>query len=409
MPTLLAVNNYYYRRGGAETVFLAQNALFEAIGWSVTPFCMRHPENDSTPWARYFVDEIEFGRSYTLSQKLRMIPKTVYSLEARRRLRALMREAKPDICHAHNIYHHISPSILGLLTQSGIPTVLTLHDLKLACPAYTMLTHDGVCERCKKNKVYNVIRHRCIKGSRALSTVVFIESAVHRLLKTYASNVARFVVPSRFYIKKLVDWGFDAARLVHIPNFVETRDIRSSSNVGRAFLYAGRLAPEKGVLTLMKAATQARVPLWIAGSGPQEPDLRALAAQSTLDVTFFGYLSKQALHAKTREARAVAVPSEWYENAPLSIMESYAAGTPVIGARIGGIPELIREGETGLTFVSGSVEDLARALRKVADTSDAAVRELGQEGRTWMQAHYSPQVYRARLLSLYQTLGVPVT
>jgi glycosyltransferase involved in cell wall biosynthesis len=406
VPRLLAANNYYYRRGGAETVFLDQNALFEDIGWSVIPFCMRHPDNYPSPWAGYFVDEIEFGQAYSLPRKLSMVPKTIYSLEARRKLKRLLRDTRPDVFHAHNIYHHISPAILGVVAKRGIPVVMTLHDLKLACPSYNMLTHDGICERCRRNRLYNVVVHKCIKGSRALSAVVFLESTLHRLLKTYMRHVSRFVVPSLFYINKLVEWGFDATRFIHIPNFVETRDIAPSGEVGAAFLFAGRLAPEKGIMTLMKAAAQAHVPLWIAGAGPLDSSLRAFAAQAAMDVTFLGYLSKEQLYARICQARAVVMPSEWYENAPLSLMEAYAAGVPVIGARIGGIPELIHERETGLTFTSGSVEDLACALREMAELSDSTVRAMGAAGRAWMEAQYTPRMYRERLLGLYQSLGV---
>jgi glycosyltransferase involved in cell wall biosynthesis len=165
MSTLLSINNYYYYRGGAETVFLEQNKLLERQGWKVVPFAMHHPKNMSTPWSAFFVDEIEFGQDYSFAQKLLRAPKVIYSIEARRKLNRLLNQVKPDVAHAHNIYHHISPSILSLLKGRGVPTVLTLHDLKIACPAYHMLAPDGICERCKGGHLYNVVANRCIKGS----------------------------------------------------------------------------------------------------------------------------------------------------------------------------------------------------------------------------------------------------
>ena len=177
MPTLLSVNNYYYRRGGAEVVFLGQNRLFEDIGWRVIPFSMQHSSNFDTPWSEYFVNEIEFGAQYSTWQKLAWIPKVIYSFEARRKLARLVDMVQPDVCHAHNIYHHLSPAILSLVKSRGVPVVLTLHDLKLACPAYKMLTHDGICERCKGGRLYNVMWHRCIKESISLSAVVMLEAS----------------------------------------------------------------------------------------------------------------------------------------------------------------------------------------------------------------------------------------
>lgn len=181
MTVLLSINNYYYRRGGADAVFLEENRLFEEIGWNVIPFAMQYPKNYTTVWNKYFINEIEYGSEYSIWNKIKYVPKVIYSLEARRNLNRLLNHIEPHICHAHNIYHHISPSILSLLKKREIPTLLTLHDLKLACPAYTMLTHDGICERCKNGRLYNVIRHKCVKRSLALSTVIFFESTINRL------------------------------------------------------------------------------------------------------------------------------------------------------------------------------------------------------------------------------------
>ena len=407
LPTLLTVNNYFYPRGGADVLFLEQMRLFQKLGWRVLPFCMQHENNLATVWSDYFVDEIEFGRIYSAWEKIGRIPKIVYSLESRRKLDNLLRVARVDICHVHNLYHHISPSILSLLKERGVPTVLTLHDLKLACPAYKMLTHDGICERCKPRKVFNVAVHRCIKNSLALSFLVFIESALHLLLGTYRHCVDRFVAPSRFLISKMREWGWDPERFVYVPNFVDVDSYRSDcGGVGRAFLYFGRLAAEKGLQTLIKAAARAAVPVWIAGTGPEEAALRRLVASTGYDVNFLGYLTGDALRDAVRASRATVLPSECYENAPMSVLESYACGRPVIGAAIGGIPELIREGETGVTFQSASVESLAGALRRFADEPDSRLTEMGRYGRRWVESDFTRQKYLEGLLTLYGNLGV---
>ena len=406
MATLLSVNNYYYRRGGADVIFLEHNRLFEEIGWNVVPFCMKHPMNINTCWSKHFVDEIEFGQPYSTWGKLVRVPKVIYSVEARWKLDYLLDTVRPDVCHAHNIYHHISPAILRVLKHRGVPTVMTLHDLKLVCPAYTMLTHDGVCERCKKMKLYNVLIHRCIKGSLMLSSIVMVESSLHFLIGSYRHNVDRFLVPSRFYIEKIVEWGWDRERLVYMPNFVDVDAYRPNFKAGKAFLYFGRLAPEKGVATFLKAAALARVPVLIAGTGPQESALRQLAESNGANVTFLGYLTGKKLRDAVRSARSTVLPSEWYENAPISVMESYALGTPVIGADIGGITELIREGETGLTFQSGSVEGLAASLRHLSNMPDATLADMGRDARNWIVSEFNSKKYLERLLNLYENLGV---
>jgi glycosyltransferase involved in cell wall biosynthesis len=403
-PCLLSINNYFYPRGGAEVVFLEQNRLFEGAGWQVVPFAMRHPNNLPTPWADYFPDEIEFGRSYGLGTKLLQAQRVIFSLQARRRLRDLLAQVKPRIAHAHNIYHHLSPSILPTLRAAGIPVVMTVHDLKLACPAYTMMADNKPCERCRGGRIHNVVVHRCIKGSAALSSLILVETFVHRLLRLYDANVSRFVVPSRFVLDKLVAWGWDRNRFVHIPNFVDAELFATDRPIGRRFVYCGRLQSNKGVETLVRAAALAKQPVTIAGSGPEEHRLRTLSAELQADVEFLGHLPKQALAGVVQSARAIVVPSEVNENAPLAALEGYAAGRPVIGARIGGIPELVREEETGLLFPSGQVEALAAALDRFAALPDARLTEMGAAGRRWVERDFTATRYRERLLALYDSL-----
>lgn len=405
---LLAINNYYYRRGGAETLFLEHNRMFEAIGWQVVPFAMRHPQNLPTHWAEYFPDEIEFGEDYGLAAKLVRAARVVYSLQARRRMRSLLDAVRPDVAHAHNIYHHLSPSVLPLLKERGIPVVMTLHDLKLACPAYTMMRGGEPCERCKDGKLYNVALNRCIKGSLALSGLVMVEAYVHRALRLYEDNVDRFVVPSRFLLDKLVEWGFARERFAHIPNFVDPEQFKPGNEVGRRFVYCGRLDRLKGVETLLRAAGAARQPLTIAGSGPDEARLRHIGEQAGTDVIFTGHLNKDALLALVQDARAIVLPSEVPENAPLAILEAYAAGRPVIGAANAGIPELIRESETGALFPTGDVAALADTLSRFAALPDTRIAAMGAAGRAWVQSDFSPQVYLQRQLELYDSLGVRV-
>jgi len=406
MPTLLAVNNYYYSRGGAETVFFGHNRLFEAAGWNVVPFAMKHPKNFATPWSRFFVDEIEFGGEYSLGQKLARAPKVIYSFEARAKLKRLLAEVDVDICHAHNLYHHISPSILGLLKARGIPVVLTLHDLKIACPAYNMLAPDGVCERCRGGRLYNVVVHKCIKGSTALSGLVMLEAVLHRLLGSYRDCVSRFIVPSRFYIEKLVEWGMPRALFQHVPNFVDLDRYTPAYTPGSYFVFFGRIAREKGVATLIKAAAQAGCDLQIIGTGPQLAEMQELAGRLKANVSFRGHLSGDALHDAIRNARAAVLPSEWYENAPMSVLEAYALGKPAIGARIGGIPELIQEGVTGFTFPSGDHRKLAEVLTGMVERPVFEIEAMGRAGRQWVEAHASAPVYRQRMLDAYRDLGV---
>ena len=405
MPQLMSINNYYYRRGGSEVVFFEHNRLFEQAGWSVVPFSMHHALNEPTPWSKHFVNESDRPEQSSL-EKITRAANAIYSREAARRIRGLIALARPDIAHAHNIYHHLSPSVLVEVHREGIPVVLTLHDLKLVCPAYKMHTQGTICEDCRGGALRNVVKRRCIKNSTAMSTLVWLEATVHKSLDLYMHNVTRFVAPSRFFMDKIGEWGVDTSRFVHIPNSIDVDALESTDEPGDAFVYLGRLVPEKGVATLVRAAAKARVRLRIIGTGPDEAMLRQLAQQLGGDVEFTGYLSGAELRAAISAARAVVIPSEWYENAPLSIMEASALSRPVIGADIGGIPELIRVGESGFVFQSGNVESLAERLEEMQRLPAASLRSMGRAGREWMRTEFSPAHYRERMNALYEDIGV---
>jgi len=404
-PTLLSVNNYHYPRGGAEVVFLRHNDLFAGRGWTVVPFCMRHPKNTPTPWEEHFVEEIELGRDYSLGQKLRKGLKSAYSFEARARVEELIARVSPAVCHAHNIYHHISPSVLPAVKRQGVPLVMTLHDLKLACPAYSMLSGGKVCERCRGGALYHAALRRCVKGSLAMSLLVMAESYLHRLLNSYVGNVDRFIVPSKFYLQKLAEWGFGGEQFVYIPNFVDASRTRPVPRPGRRFVYFGRLSPEKGVETLLRAAAAAGVGVDLIGTGPELDRLRSLAATLDADARFPGFMSGRALEEAIAGARAVVVPSEWYENAPLSVLEAYALAKPVVASRLGGLPELVEHGETGWLFEAGAADELAAVLRRLCGADDAEIRAAGERARDRVTAEFSPGRYLDAVRELYAELG----
>ncbi len=405
---LLSLNTYNYRRGGSDAVFLDHDRLFRDAGCETAVFTMHHPKNEPSPWSDYFADELEFGNAYSLRQKLIMAGKVVYSWEARAKLERLLGNFPADIAHAHCIYHHLSPSVLSLLHQRGIPTVMTAHDLKLACPAYKMLNKNGICEKCKNGNLLHVIKNRCIHNSLTTSTVVAVESAIHKSLRMYKNNLDRVVTPSIFFRDKLIEWGWNPEKLIYIPNFINANQYAPQYEPGDYFLYFGRLAPEKGVDTLIKAALTAGVKLRIAGTGPYEAELRALLPAHSEQVEFLGFYSGENLRSLIREARAIVLPSQWYENAPISILEAYASGKPVIGACIGGIPEMLQEGETGFLFESGNVSELADKLRIISDTSNHQISEMGRAARRYVCATFTAERYFNDMLTLYESLGVVI-
>lgn len=405
LPRLLSLNSYHYRRGGADMVYFEHDALFRHAGWETAFFSMHHPMNLASEWDGFFVDELQYGHDYGLAEKMAMVGKIIYSTEARRKLSALLDVFRPDVAHSHNLYHHISPSVLPLLRERGIPSVLTAHDLKLACPSHTMLARDGICERCKNGNFLHAIAQRCVKNSLSISGLVATESWLHRVSGIYRRNLDRIIVPSRFYKKKFVEWGWPEEIFEYVPNFVDIRDFAPVFAPGRYVVYFGRMSYEKGVGTLLAAAEASGVEVVFIGDGELSDTVRD-AAERVDNIQYVGRKTGAELSALVSAARAVVLPSEWYENAPMSLLEGFALGKPAVGADIGGIPEMIRDGETGLLFESGQVSALAAALQKIATMSDVQVEAMGRHARDVVHRDFSRDRYRDRILDVYRSLGV---
>jgi glycosyltransferase involved in cell wall biosynthesis len=388
-PTLLLVNKFYHDvgpAGGVGRYLLQEEEDLAARGWRVVPFAMADEHARRSAWERYFVRARDYRRPRWSASAPGDALSLIWNREAARNLEALIAAARPDAVHLHNVYHHLSPSILPVLRRHRLPVVMTLHDLRLLCPAIHMLRRGEVCERCRGGRFHQAVLGPCVKDSRPASLLAALETAHHTWRRLYPATVARFLCPSAFYVAKYREWGFPAERLEHLPNFVDLAAWRPLPRAAAdGCLYFGRLSREKGLATLLRAHarwTAARAaaggspppPLRLAGSGPQMEELRRLAAGlPDARIEFLGPLAPDDLRREIARARFTVLPSEWYENGPLALLESLAAGVPVVGAAIGGIPEHLRPGRNGVLFAPGDEADLARALDE-ADRLPATAR-----------------------------------
>lgn len=357
---ILAVNKFFFLNGGAERYFFDVNAALEEAGHTVIPFAMKDPRNQTTPYDRYFVDSIDLRAGKSLARAARVI----YSREAEEKITQLVRDTQPDIAHLHNIARQLTPSIIRALNRAGVPVVQTLHDYQTICPNYLLYTQGSPCERCHVHKYWNAITHRCVQNSRSASAVAAAEMTLHNVvLKTYQRYVQRFIAPSRFLYEKLQKWGWRAEQLAYLPHFVEKQ---RCANVEKSIdvLFVGRLTKEKGVFTLIEAARQMPHRTFVfAGAGVAHAELEDCITKKKLThCRVLGHQSTQEIDRLMQAARVVAVPSLWYENAPLVVIEALAFGTPVVASRRGGMPELVRDGHNGFLFEAGSVADLMQAL-----------------------------------------------
>jgi glycosyltransferase involved in cell wall biosynthesis len=400
---ILQANKFHYVKGGAERYYLDVSRLLERRGHTVVPFAMADPRNEATPHARWFVHGVDYRGRLTAGSRAREALHAIYSRETMRKVSGLVAETRPEIAHLHNIYHQLSPSLVIALARRGVPMVQSLHDYKIICPAYLLMTHGEICERCKGGRFINAFVHRCLLDSYAASFVGWVEARLHAWLKTYA-KVDRFLCPSNFLLEKFAEFGVPREKLVHFPYFLPLDDYAPAYAPSDYFIYLGRLSREKGIATLLRALRErrgARLTCRILGEGPLEASLKAQAAAWGLTrVEFSGYLQGEPLRRTIREAAFTVVPSEWYENLPFSVLESFALGTPVVGSRIGGIPEMVIDHETGLTYPPGDATALAAAIDWM-EAHPAEAVEMGRRARRLDEERYMPGPHAERLEKLY--------
>jgi glycosyltransferase involved in cell wall biosynthesis len=291
------------------------------------------------------------------------------------------------------------------MTKRGLPIVHTLNDYKLVCPNYLLYTEGAPCTRCRRRNYFHAVRHRCLHGSLTWSALAAVEMSLHSAWRVYERHVATFIAPSRFVKSTMQVFGVAAHQLRHVPHFFFPQDFAVSQADGDYCAYFGRLSREKGLPTLVRAMRRApQVQLLVVGEGPMRAPLEQIVAQEKLDnVRFGGYLSGQELQRALGRARFTVLPSEWYEVFGMSIVESFALGKPVVAARIGGIPELIDEGQDGLLFTPGDADELAACLRRLWHDPRETQR-MGLHGRRKALARYNPENHYRRLYRLYEKL-----
>jgi len=396
-------NNYYYLKGGAERVLFEEKRILEANGHRVAVFSQTHPSNESSQYAGYFLPFKDWRNASWLGR----VPTALSIMYDRRTGRSFQRfleAAEPDLVHAHNIYGGLTTSIIDAAQRRNVPVVMTLHDYKLICPSYLMLNRGSVCEDCRGTRFIHCLLNRCHKESLAASGVYCIESYLNRWLGKYDA-VRYFICPSRFSLKKHAEHGIPENRLLYIPNFINAAEHKAVYVEGGYALFVGRLSKEKGVGTLLRAAQNLDVPVRIVGDGPLRTDYERYVKEHRMaHVTLEGYKSGDDLKRLYANAAFLVIPSEWYENAPMTILEACAYGKPIIGSHIGGISEMIEPDQTGLLFAPADAGELAECMRALWRDKSLRVK-MGRAARDKVEREFSSQAHYERLMELYRTLS----
>lgn len=364
---VLLINKFLYPKGGAETYILKLGEYLIIQGHEVQYFGMEHKDRCVGNAVNAYTSDMDFHGSFQLS-KLTYPVKTVYSFEARKKIRLVLDDFKPDVCHINNFNYQLTPSILLEIQKwreegHACKIVYTAHDYQMICPNHMLNnpdTHEN-CEKCLGGHYFNCVKGKCIHGSAAKSAVGAAEAFFWKYNGAY-QYIDTIICCSEFLRSKMDSNPLFAGKTVTLHNFVEKpekKDIKKKSYV----LYFGRYSREKGISTLVQVCKELPdVQFVFAGTGPLEKEINGIS-----NIQNVGFQSGSALENLIREARFSVYPSEWYENCPFSVIESQLYETPVLGAKIGGIPELIKEGVTGELFEPGNLNDLKKAIRKLWD------------------------------------------
>jgi glycosyltransferase involved in cell wall biosynthesis len=384
---IVMVHNTYQQAGGEDIVFRNDCESLRSGGHEVVEYLRSN-------------DDVE---KFVSIRRLALAKQTIWASDTRREFRQLLQRENPHIVHIHNTFAMISPSIYWACRDARVPVVQTLQNYRLMCPGALFLRDEKVCEECMEHGVWRGVRYGCYRGSRPATAVVAAMLTTHRILGTWSRLIEYYLAPTEFGRRKYIAGGLPADKMLVKPNCVQPDPGEGKGDRSYA-LFVGRLSAEKGLRTLLAAWARLResIPLQIVGDGLLRPELEEYARQQGLaSVCFRGRLKGEETMAMMKGARCLVFPSECYEGLPMTVIEAFACGTPVIASNMGAMQDLIADGRTGLHFTPGDVEDLAnKAERAWTHAADMAV--MGKQARQEYESKYTAASNYEILLGTYQ-------
>ena len=394
---ILLVNKFLYPKGGAETYVFKLGQILQSHGHEVQYFGLENEKNIVSNRVQSLVPDLDLntGAGHNLTAPLRII----YNATARKKLRAVLEDFCPDVVHLNNIQFHLTPSIIleaeayRRKTGRTVRIVYTAHDYQLICPSHGLFDSSlQVCEKCLGGNFTHCVGQKCIKRSRMKSLLGMLDAYVWKWSKAY-SYIDTIICCSQFMKSKLDTQPRFAGKTVAIHNFVDAVEPVQTEKEDYVLEF-GHLSRDKGTYTLLEAAKRMKETKFVfAGFGEAVQAIEALP-----NAEYVGFQTGQDLENLIRRAKLSVYPSQWYENCPFSVIESQMYLTPVVGARIGGIPELIEEGVTGELFTPGDDLQLEQILRKLLETPGLAERYSKACSGVSVQ---TPQSYYEKLLNIY--------
>lgn len=396
---ILLVNKFHYLKGGSEKYYFDLANLLASNGDEVAFFSMYNEKNIKTEYKEYFVDPIDLNSN----NKLKALD-VIYSKENKKKLEEALDDFKPDIVHLNNFQRQLSASIIKPIKARKIPIIYTAHDVQAICPSILMLDKSNkICEECMNGKYIHCIKKTCIKNSKLKSILGAIEAKYYRIKKIYKSQIDCIIAPSKFLKEKFIQDGINENKIKVIHNFMDLNEYNLKINDNGYALYFGRLSKEKGILNLLEAFKNIKNgKLYIAGAGPEEDNIKKIIKNNKLkNIKLLGYLNQKQVKEYISNASFIIVPSICYENCPYSILETKAIGKAVIGAKIGGIQELIKDGQDGLLYEYDNINDLTEKINTLLENKNLAI-EMGKKAKENAKREYSKDYYYKQLIDVYK-------
>ncbi|TKJ33551.1 MAG: hypothetical protein CEE38_20550 [Planctomycetes bacterium B3_Pla] len=416
---ILLAHYRFFVSGGPERYLFNIMEMLEKKGHTTIPFSVKHPKNCPSAYSDLFLSPITDDKDAVLFSQIRKNPKTAiklldrafYSFEARKKIRKIIEKLNVDVAYCMHFLRWISPSFIMELNRLDIPIIARLSDFAYICPESHLLRDGKVCELCTKGHYWHSVKYKCVQSSFLLSFINFLSISLHRQLKIL-DKIDAFVCPSLFTLDTMTKAGFEKQKLFHVPTFVDSERIIPKFDRGNYILYFGRISYEKGISVLLdayekliKKKSKASIPLYVAGKyyGKETEQLKKrILSSGDKGVKVLGEFEHDPLYEIIRNSAFTIVPSICYDNMPNVILESFAAGKPVVGSRIGSIPDLVKHRETGLLFEPGNSDDLAEKLQWLIDHPEKCTT-MGRSARILVEREHSPELHYERIMEIFQT------
>lgn len=405
---ILLVNKFHYMKGGSEKYYFTLAELLEKKGHEVIFFALKSKKNYECDQQKYFIENSDYNGKTSLIKKINMIKNMNYSKEAYKNMTKLLSEEKPDLVILNLIHRQITCSIIDAIKDynNKIPVFWIMHDLITVCPRATMLNGKyEICDKCLNGNYFHCVKNKCIKNSKLKSFLAYREANYIIKEKLY-DKVDLFISPSQCHTEILKKSKFTQKPIVHLKNFLSPNYNYSleEDNEGYA-LFFGRLAKDKGVYTLIEAFRNIKQKLLIVGSGEEEEGLKKIIKEKNIDnIDMLGFKNGEELEKLISKAKVIVLTSEWYENCPYSIMESMAKGKPIIVSNIGGLSELVSDGENGFLVEPRNSDSIIKAINKVYELDDEEYKKMCILSLERAKELFNSDKYYEKIMNLYKSI-----